>query len=109
MSDNHKTTTGADSAGIVAEFRLRFADVKGRTDSEREPDEERASGNARTPSPSFRRRGSVRARHDQRAVLGPRERKRVRPQRVEVGAHPRRRHAVGSRASWHERQRSRRS
>ena len=26
MSDNHKTTTGADSAGIVAEFQLRFAD-----------------------------------------------------------------------------------
>ena len=23
MSDNHKTTSGADSAGIVAEFRLR--------------------------------------------------------------------------------------
>ena len=26
MSDNHKTTTGADSTGIVAEFQLRFAD-----------------------------------------------------------------------------------
>ena len=26
MSDNHKTTTGADSVGIVAEFQVRFAD-----------------------------------------------------------------------------------
>ena len=26
MSDNHETNTRADSAGIVAEFQLRFAD-----------------------------------------------------------------------------------
>ena len=56
MSDNHKTTTGADSTGIVAEFQLRFADeFRGLSDRLRvmlpgdEPGKPSAYSCARTP------------------------------------------------------------